>query len=156
MGIKIEPLLGAGTSSEIIMFNLVLLLSFLTNAAGYDPRAISPHTLVRPVVPAAVAMVPTPVSVSSFKSYREWKAEQLAYWQSRGQAEMAKELTVADYFAGYLTKQRDQAQAIKDVSARLSADEVAELMTIYANSVFGSHSPQVPYQANLPIREISK
>ncbi len=57
---------------------------------------------------------------------------------------MAKDLTVADYFAGYLTKQKNQAQAIKEVSGRLSADEVAELMTIYANSVFGTHAPSTP------------
>ena len=51
--------------------------------------------------------------------------------------EMALELTVSDYFAGYLTKLSNK-NVYKDVAGRLSADEVAELMAAYADSVFGT------------------
>ncbi len=54
--------------------------------------------------------------------------------------ETARELTVSDYFAGYLAKLADRPSAFKDVAGRLSAEEVAELMSAYANSVFGSQS----------------
>lgn len=127
------------------MLKIIILLNLMLNAAPQDAKFI-------PKIHTPAVAAPT----SAFRSYREWKSEQLAYWQSRGQAEMAKDLTVADYFAGYLTKQRDQAQAIKEVSGRLSPDEVAELMTIYANSVFGSHSPMAPKQGETLIKEATR
>ncbi|HRO67704.1 MAG TPA: hypothetical protein PL182_09085, partial [Pseudobdellovibrionaceae bacterium] len=51
--------------------------------------------------------------------------------------EMALELTVSDYFAGYLTKLSNK-NVYKEVAGRLTPDEVAELMAAYANSVFGT------------------
>lgn len=57
--------------------------------------------------------------------------------------DIAKELSVSDYFAGYLTKQADKKSAFKEVAGKLSADEVAELMTAYANSVFGAESGRI-------------
>ena len=54
------------------------------------------------------------------------------------QLSVAKDLTISDYFVGYLTKQKDLSAAIKDVSGRLSADEVSELMYAYANNFFSS------------------
>lgn len=51
---------------------------------------------------------------------------------------MAQDLTITDYFVGYLAKQKSLPQAIKEVSGRLSADEVAELMTAYADNFFAS------------------
>lgn len=54
--------------------------------------------------------------------------------------ETAKELTVSDYFAGYLTKLSDKKSAFKEVAGRLTAEEVAELMSAYADSVFGTQS----------------
>ncbi len=119
-------------SKFIIFLNLILMGS----------PAFSKVVLPYKVTPQVSSTRTAPVS--TFRSYREWKTEQVAFWNFRGQAEMAKDLTVADYFAGYLTKQKNQVQAIKEVSGRLSADEVAELMTIYANSVFGTHSPSTP------------
>ena len=113
------------------MFKILILLSLISNASPRDLKVL-------------VANHSPPVKAAVFRSYREWKVDQVAYWHFKGQADMAKDLTVADYFAGYLTKQRDQSLAIKEVSGRLSPDEVAELMTIYANSVFGSHSSAVP------------
>jgi hypothetical protein len=74
-----------------------------------------------------------------YKTYRQWKVEQ---------QHLAHDLTVADYFAGYLTKQKNQADAIKQVSRQLSADEVAELMTVYANSAFGTQPQYLPTQAD--------
>jgi hypothetical protein len=96
------------------------------------------------------------VAAPQYKSYKQWKEDQVVYWQSRGRGEMAKELTMADYFAGYVTKQANQAEAIKEVSSRLSHPEVAELMTIYANSVFGTQAPSLPYRADNLGKELGK
>lgn len=49
---------------------------------------------------------------------------------------LARDLSVADYFVGYLTKQSTLETAIKDLSTRLSAEEVAELMSAYARHFF--------------------
>lgn len=54
------------------------------------------------------------------------------------QFDMAQDLTISDYFVGYLTKQKSLNQAIKEVSGKLSAEEVAELMTAYADNFFSS------------------
>lgn len=54
------------------------------------------------------------------------------------QYSLAQDLTIADYFVGYLTKQKSVSLAIKEVSGRLSAEEVAELMTAYADNFFTS------------------
>lgn len=60
--------------------------------------------------------------------------------------ETALELTVSDYFAGYLTKLSNK-NVYKDVAGRLTPDEVAELMAAYANSVFGTQTSQLPASA---------
>jgi hypothetical protein len=62
--------------------------------------------------------------------------------------ETAKELTVSDYFAGYLIRLRDKNGAFKEVAGRLTAEEVAELMAAYANSVFGTQTGNLPASAN--------
>lgn len=54
------------------------------------------------------------------------------------QVSIAKDLTISDYFVGYLTKQKDLSAAINEVSGRLTAEEVAELMSAYANNFFSS------------------
>jgi hypothetical protein len=54
------------------------------------------------------------------------------------QLSMAKDLTISDYFVGYLTKQKDLPAAINEVAGRLSTDEVAELMSAYATNFFSS------------------
>lgn len=54
------------------------------------------------------------------------------------QLSLAQDLTISDYFVGYLTKQKSISAAIKEVSGRLSAEEVAELMTSYADNFFSS------------------
>lgn len=62
--------------------------------------------------------------------------------------ETARELTVSDYFAGYLIGLRDKNTAFKEVAGRLSPEEVAELMAAYANSVFGTQTGTLPASAN--------
>ncbi len=45
---------------------------------------------------------------------------------------VTQDLTISDYFVGYLTRQSSLETAIKDVSPRLTAEEVAELMSAFA------------------------
>lgn len=62
--------------------------------------------------------------------------------------DVANDLTVTDYFVGYLTKVQNKKAAFQEVAGKLSPDEVAELMTAYANSVFGAHAADLPASAN--------
>lgn len=57
--------------------------------------------------------------------------------QEAAALETARELTVSDYFAGYLTKMSDKRSAFKEAAGKLTPEEVAELMAAYATSVFG-------------------
>ena len=61
--------------------------------------------------------------------------------------DVANDLTVTDYFVGYLTKIQNKKAAFQEVAGKLSPDEVAELMTAYANSVFGAHAADLPASA---------
>lgn len=61
--------------------------------------------------------------------------------------DLAKDLSVTDYFAGYLTKVQNKKAAFQEVAGKLSAEEVAELMNAYANSVFGAHASDLPASA---------
>ena len=65
------------------------------------------------------------------------------------QLSITKDLTISDYFVGYLTKQRDMSAAINEVSGRLTPEEIAELMAAYANNFFSSrpHSNLAPTRA---------
>ncbi len=67
------------------------------------------------------------------------------------QLSITKDLTISDYFVGYLTKQRDMNAAITEVSGRLTPEEIAELMSAYANNFFSSRpsSASVPSRAGL-------
>lgn len=56
------------------------------------------------------------------------------------QLSITKDLTISDYFVGYLTKQRDMSAAITEVSGRLTPEEIAELMAAYANNFFASRA----------------
>ena len=56
------------------------------------------------------------------------------------QLSITKDLTISDYFVGYLTKQRDMNAAITEVSGRLTPEEIAELMAAYANNFFSSRN----------------
>ena len=68
--------------------------------------------------------------------------------QDQSILEMAKDLSVTDYFVGYLTKIQDKKAAFNEVAGKLTSDEVAELMTAYANSVFGTHTSELAPSAN--------
>ncbi|QDK36186.1 hypothetical protein [Bdellovibrio sp. NC01] len=61
--------------------------------------------------------------------------------------DVANDLTVTDYFVGYLTKVQNKKAAFQEVAGKLSPEEVAELMTAYANSVFGAHAADLPASA---------
>lgn len=61
--------------------------------------------------------------------------------------DVANDLTVTDYFVGYLTKVQNKKAAFQEVAGKLSPEEVAELMTAYANSVFGAHAADLPTSA---------
>lgn len=63
--------------------------------------------------------------------------------QDQSILEMAKDLSVTDYFVGYLTKVQDKKAAFNEVAGKLTAGEVAELMAAYANSVFGTHTSEM-------------
>ena len=60
---------------------------------------------------------------------------------------ITNDLGISDYFVGYLTKQSSVKTAIKEVSVKLSADEVAELMSAYAEHFFQNEA--VPVRATL-------
>ena len=49
---------------------------------------------------------------------------------------LTQDLTISDYFVGYLTRQSSLDTAIKDVSNKLTSEEVAELMSAYAENFF--------------------
>lgn len=55
------------------------------------------------------------------------KNEQMNY-------EMAKDLTVTDYFAGYLSKLSYSKEALKSAAQKLSPEEVAEIMSAFAST----------------------
>lgn len=76
--------------------------------------------------------------------------------QEADNLDIAKDLTVSDYFAGYLTKVKDQKAAFNEVAGKLSAEEVAELMSAYANSVFGARGSDLPTTATAVSRESMK
>lgn len=48
------------------------------------------------------------------------------------QVSIANDLTISDYFVGYINKQSNLPEVIKSVSGRLSDEEVAELMSAFA------------------------
>lgn len=61
--------------------------------------------------------------------------------------EMAQDLTVSDYFAGYLSKLPNRNLAVKEIAHKMTSEEVAELMIAYSNSLFGSSPAGLPVQA---------
>lgn len=66
-----------------------------------------------------------------------------------------KDLTVSDYFVGYLVKQKNPQAAFKEAALKLTPEEVAELLNAYAthisesNSV-GKSSKQTPPKSKIP------
>lgn len=56
---------------------------------------------------------------------------------------LSQDLTISDYFVGYLSKQTSLASAINEVAGRLSPAEVAELMLSYADHFAHLHPSSV-------------
>ncbi len=53
--------------------------------------------------------------------------------------EITRDLTVSDYFVGYLSRIDNKKDAMKKLAARLKPDEVAEFMNAYADFILGSY-----------------
>jgi hypothetical protein len=100
-------------------------------ATGQDPNLKNFRRVSAPVV-------------SSDPQVEKWERQ---LDQEKYSLELAKDLSVSDYFAGYLTKVPDKKAAFNEVAGKLSAEEVAELMNAYANSVFGTHAGDIPASA---------
>lgn len=60
--------------------------------------------------------------------------------------DVSSDLSISDYFVGYLTKVQNRKAAFKEVAGKLSLDEVTELMSAYANSV--SEAPTTDFPAS--------
>lgn len=58
--------------------------------------------------------------------------------KENSQITMAKDLTISDYFVGYLTKQSNIKVAIKEVSQKMIPSEISELMQAYADNFFAT------------------
>lgn len=89
---------------------------------------------------AASAADPNMVKKQNLESGLSVHLEELQKQAEKDQYHLliTKELTISDYFVGYLTKQNDMKAAINEVSGRLTAEEIAELMAAYANNFFSS------------------
>lgn len=98
-------------------------------------HSVDPNLAHRPTL-EAVSSQDMPVE----KLERQLREEQYTL-------EVAKDLSVTDYFVGYLTKVQDKKAAFHEVAGKLTPEEVAELMTAYANSVFGAHASDLPVSA---------
>lgn len=99
------------------------------------------------------SLVKIKIPVIDASAQAELKMMQNRFYKESLQLSMAHDLTISDYFVGYLTKQKELNKAIKEVSGRLTAEEVAELMSAYANNFFSSRpasskaNPQADRQA---------
>lgn len=62
--------------------------------------------------------------------------------------ETAKNFSVIDCLYGHVMKLQDKKAAFNEVAAKLSAEEIAELMSAYANRSFGNHSTDLAPSAN--------
>lgn len=102
-----------------------------TGAMGVDPNLANR---------AGLEAIPSQ-DISLDKLERQLRIEQY-------DLELAKDLSVTDYFVGYLTKVQDKKAAFQEVAGKLSPEEVAELMTAYANSIFGAHTADLPVSAS--------
>lgn len=105
-------------------------------AARTAAPGVDPNMAYAPGVEAGTSNQDIPVE----KLERQLRLEQYTL-------EMAKDLTVTDYFVGYLTKVQDKKSAFNEVAGKLTQEEVAELMTAYANSVFGAQAADLPVSA---------
>ena len=89
---------------------------------------------------SASATDPNSYSKSKPEAGLNSQLEELQHQAEKDQYQLSvtKDLTISDYFVGYLTVQKDLAATINEVSSRLSPEEIAELMHAYANNFFSS------------------
>lgn len=66
------------------------------------------------------------------------------------------DLTVSDYFVGYLSRFKDQKSTFQAVAAKLDSAEVAELMTAYADSLLKTSGEGISTSQPGPTTEASK
>ncbi|WP_413559297.1 hypothetical protein [Bdellovibrio sp. HCB209] len=109
-------------------------------ASGTDPNLARAKNVVEAVASQ---------DISIDKMEKQLREEQY-------ELDVAKDLSVTDYFAGYLTKVPDKKAAFKEVAGKLSPEEVAELMNAYANSVFGAHASDLPASATNTTKESAR
>lgn len=62
--------------------------------------------------------------------------------------ETAKNFSVTDCLAGYLMKIQNKKAAFNEAAGKLTAEEIADLMSAYATSAFGNTAPELPPTAN--------
>lgn len=69
--------------------------------------------------------------------------------------ELAEDLTVADYFVGYINRLQDRKAAIQEVAGKMTAEEVAELMSAYSMTMIEGKPMTSPVSADShPIEQI--
>lgn len=59
-----------------------------------------------------------------------------------------QDLTMSDYFVGYVTKHSSTDKAIEEIATRLSPEEVAQIMRAYAEQIIEKPSSSVKSQLN--------
>lgn len=72
----------------------------------------------------------------------------------QGNLELAKDLSMSDYFVGYINRFSDKNKVIKELAPQLSPEEVAELMAAYADSFFMGNAIDLPTTANSTTSEL--
>lgn len=75
---------------------------------------------------------------------------------SKSNVDEISELTVSDYFVGYLSRFKDQRKAFHVAAEKLDSSEVAELMTAYADSLLKTSGEGISTSQPKPITEASK
>lgn len=147
--------------NRCFLYGLVLVISLVGKAAAGGGRGAvgKPPPVAHPIP-----------SNPTTKSFKEWKDQKIHEIQTRidlvqaridsqlptdtnlGQLqtqlkndiyslEMARELTVSDYFVAYLAKLENKRETYKEIAAKMSPDEVADLMSAYVNSIFSAQGP---------------
>ena len=75
---------------------------------------------------------------------------------SKSNVDEISELTVSDYFVGYLSRFKDQRKAFNVAAEKLDSSEVAELMTAYADSLLKTSGEGISTSQPRPATEASK
>jgi hypothetical protein len=152
---------------------LILPLFFLGTAYAAPPA-------VRTGAVPPTAVVTAPIVAAPIRSYREWKADRIQTATSQIAAlkarlvglpirspltenikkeidqqqwnlDVAKDLSVTDYFVIYLSQVHD-ADRFKQAAARMSLAEIEEMMKAYSETVAPVPSDNLQQGAKLPVQ----